>query len=308
MVGEHRASSQAQVSAKVEVHQSTQGVISITPTRRDLIFDLPQDRRTDWLNHCAPVTHLFSTLSIITPAVERYIIQVLREHRDMLDVAASQQLDGLVAQEAVHSREHRRYNMGLKRAGLPVETVEGWWEALLKLTKGRFRPKWFRLATVLMFEHHTAAMASKLLRHPQLLDGAAPGYREMWIWHSLEELEHKSVSFDVWTCSVSSRWRHYALRTLTWLVISPPFWTFFWGSLAYILWAGRREKNAAHDYWQLWKLLFGRHGIVSSNAWAWITYFNPHHHPWNDDNSAELQVAMVELVARYQQSTLPNEQ
>lgn len=273
------------------------GLPSVTPTRRDLSFDLPADRVTDWYENCAPGTHFFSAMSIATPLVERYIILGVRHYRDRLDdPQLVAQIDGLVAQEAIHTREHRRYNALLQAAGIPVAELEQWWDRLLNLTHARFVPAWFRLATIMMLEHHTAAASAKLLERPEIFAGSVEGYKDLLTWHSLEETEHKSVSFDVWRQVVKPGWRQYVYRTFTTLVISPPFWITFYSTLIRVLYADRISKKSLYGYWRLFRLLFGVRGLISSNAWVWIQYFLPGYHPWNDDNSEALARAMKEMV------------
>ncbi|KPY00989.1 FF domain protein [Pseudomonas amygdali pv. myricae] len=289
----------APVSAELNYGSTQDGLISMIPVRRDLKFDLPADRITDWHNHCVQTTVLLNTMSIVTPLTERYIIESLREYRESIeDPELIEKIDGLVAQEAIHSREHRRYNALIEAAGLPVDQIIRGWQTLYGITKKRWVARWFRLATVMMLEHHTAAASSKLLKMPSILQSSVEGYRDMLTWHSLEELEHKSVSFEVWQQVITPGWRQYVYRTLTTLVISPPFWSAFYISLLRVLCASRRSDKALSGYWQLFKMMFGVRGLISSNAWVWIQYLLPGYHPWKDDNSAALASAMRKLVRR----------
>lgn len=295
-----RETSRIFISPEVQVHPSADGVFSIVPTRRDVAFDLPHDRVMDWFDHCHPATHLFTTISIMIPPLERFIIQVIREHQRSVDhPVLSEQLKGLVSQEAIHSREHRDYNDALKASGLPVEKFERLWESMLRRTFATWVPPWFRLAVVLMVEHHAAACASNQLRYKHFFQDAEPNYKLIWMWHSYEEIEHKSVSFDLWLNTVQPGWRGYIGRTGGWLIASTPFWIGFWTTLICVLWSDRRAENSIADYWRLWKLMFGPRGIIVSNAWRWLRFFIPGHHPWQEDNSVELQIAMREVVSEY---------
>lgn len=287
-------------SLELNYHRSPSGVISITPVRRNFTFELEQDRVTDWFDHCPQTTHFFSTMSIVTPLVERYIIEGVRHYRHMIDDPnLSRQIDGLFAQEAIHSREHAHYNALLRTAGLPVDQVEKWWQKLLALTCAPYVAPWFRLASIMMLEHHTAAASSKLLDNPLVFADSAKGYKDLMTWHSLEETEHKSVTFDLWTCVIKRGWKHYVLRTSTVLIISVPFWSLFYISLARVIYADKKSKKTLKGYWHLLKFMFGRQGLIASNAWTWIEYFIPGYHPWRDDNSTALKVAMDELLASH---------
>jgi predicted metal-dependent hydrolase len=50
--------------------------------------------------------------------------------------------------------------------------------------------------------------ADWLLAHPQVLDGAEPRLRTMWLWHSAEELEHKNGCLRLYKAADGSQaWR-----------------------------------------------------------------------------------------------------
>ncbi len=72
----------APVSAELNYGSTQDGLISMIPVRRDLKFDLPADRITDWHNHCVQTTVLLNTMSIVTPLTERYIIEPARISRE----------------------------------------------------------------------------------------------------------------------------------------------------------------------------------------------------------------------------------
>lgn len=287
------------ISAELRCKRSDTGLISLFPVRRDLKFDLPPDRVTDWHGGCVQTTHLFNTISIITPLAERYVIEGLHQFRNSIDDAdLIEKIDGLVAQEAIHTREHRRYNALLDQAGLPVEEVMRWWQTLFDVTRRTWVAPWFRLAAIMMLEHHTAAASSRLLKMPWFLEDSVEGYRELLTWHSLEEIEHKSVSFEAWEQVVKPGWRHYVYRTFTTLVISPPFWIAFYASLFRVLQMDKRSAKPLMGYWHLFMLMFGPRGLITSNAWVWIRYFLPGYHPWKEDNSEALACAMKALIKR----------
>jgi predicted metal-dependent hydrolase len=60
----------------------------------------------------------------------------------------------------------------------------------------KLSPPVLRLAVTAALEHYTAIMAENALEQ-RLLDHAHPSMRELLLWHAAEEIEHKSVAFDV---------------------------------------------------------------------------------------------------------------
>jgi predicted metal-dependent hydrolase len=57
-------------------------------------------------------------------------------------------------------------------------------------------PARVNLASTAAAEHFTAILADDALAHG-VLDGVHPKVRELLAWHAAEEIEHKSVAFDV---------------------------------------------------------------------------------------------------------------
>ncbi len=58
-------------------------------------------------------------------------------------------------------------------------------------------PKVEQLAATVVMEHYTATLARLLLTDPLIKQKTFQESRSLWEWHALEELEHKSVAFDV---------------------------------------------------------------------------------------------------------------
>lgn len=123
-------------------------------------------------------------------------------------------------------------------------------------------------------------MADMLLARDDLRDDVDESLRPLWVWHAIEETEHKAVAFDVFQ-SVGGT---YAERTF-YLAFS----TAVLGIVA-IAFTGRmmlcdREKfslkDSAKGLWRMW----GKNGAFSSLIPTWLDYFRPGFHPWQHDNS-----------------------
>ena len=63
-------------------------------------------------------------------------------------------------------------------------------------------PKGGALLVTCALEHFTAILAHALLEDPSELEGADPAYQRMWMWHALEECEHKAVAYDVFRATM----------------------------------------------------------------------------------------------------------
>jgi predicted metal-dependent hydrolase len=103
---------------------------------------------------------------------------------------------GFFGQEGRHANAHERFFDTLREQGYDIDAIL---EPYEKLAYGRLEgqaPPALRLAVTVALEHFTAIMAEDALLHGDL-EGAHPVMRQLLEWHAVEELEHKSVAFDV---------------------------------------------------------------------------------------------------------------
>lgn len=143
------------------------------------------------------VTSLFVVLSAMFPPGEMFFIESIRNVRDQIkDEKLLEDIRNFIAQEAFHSREHQSLNEHLIHSDYP-EVVEIEAKTKAKLDEFRRLPKVEQLAATVVMEHYTATLARLLLTDPLIKQRTTQDSRNLWEWHALEELEHKSVAFDV---------------------------------------------------------------------------------------------------------------
>ena len=143
--------------------------------------------------------HFLAALSSVFPEGEDFFVRSVRHYRDQItDPVLKEQVSGFIGQEVTHGREHRAFNAHLAKLGYPTLVVD-------KLTKRglefrtRHLPPIANLATTAALEHFTATLAELVMRDEQTR--AAMGHdavRDLFLWHALEESEHKAVAFDVY--------------------------------------------------------------------------------------------------------------
>lgn len=251
--------------------------------KRDLRFEFSPDTLRTWHPEGPHVAHFFNALSVFFPEGEKMFIESVRHYRDRIDdPKLSSEVQAFVGQEAMHSREHRRYNEALAEAGLPVEALEGWLEKFLARVKKRSSPREL-LAVTIALEHFTAIMAGHLLEE-ESLDGAGP-MGDVWRWHAVEETEHKAVAYDVYeeVCSDVPPALAYLLRSSVMLGTTAIFWVLVFR----FHWALVRADGLAGDlrgWGRLGRFLWLEPGVLRRLAGPWLQYFRPGFHPWQDDN------------------------
>ncbi len=144
-------------------------------------------------------SHLTAALSSVFPDGEDYFVRSVRHYRDQItDPALKRQVAGFIGQESVHGREHRVFNDRLAELGYPTKLYERLTKAGLKVRE-RLAPAKANLAATAALEHFTATLAELVLSDEEIrrLFGADP-VRDLFVWHALEESEHKAVAFDVY--------------------------------------------------------------------------------------------------------------
>ena len=166
----------------------------LQPRARVFEFD---DVPTHWCEGDPFRSRLFDALSSLLPLGERFFIEALRRAADELgDPALDPTIQQFVQQEALHSREHRRYNARLRAEGIDLDA----WDHSHKRTMWRVlavRDVRIPLAITVGIEHITAALGHAVL-HDRVIDDGHPAVVAFWSWHSAEEIEHKGVAFEVY--------------------------------------------------------------------------------------------------------------
>ena len=195
----------------------TSAVDRKVPTRR-ISFDESLD---DLPKHFAAggdliLSHLAASLSSVFPDGEDFFVRSVRHHRDQLtDPDLKRQVVGFIGQEAMHGREHRALNERLARLGYPTRFFENLTRRGLALRE-RVAPPIANLAATAALEHFTATFAQLLLSSGDAR--ALFGHdevRNLFLWHALEEAEHKAVAFDVYKAvGGSERMRVWTMKAI----------------------------------------------------------------------------------------------
>lgn len=165
------------------------------PVRKvDLAFD--DSIPNHWIDGSPVATHFFNGLNLVFPDGERFFIRAVQEHLDRIDDAGLRaRIKGFFGQEGWHAHEHERYFAVLEDQGYHISTFLRRFHRFIALTN-RIVPAALRLSITAGAEHYTATLGANALDNP-LLEKAHPVMRQLIYWHALEELEHKSVAFDV---------------------------------------------------------------------------------------------------------------
>lgn len=177
---------------------------------RDLHIDREAATPRWWLNDDPFGTAVMNALSLTFPDGERFFIQSVKRFAKNAPPHLAADIRAFTVQEGAHTREHMAFNAITERAGYQTAEIEAY--VTDRLAIARARPAIAQLAATMALEHFTAAFAHRLLADPDLLKGSPPDLARLWRWHSIEEIEHKGVAYDVFLhatrqMSPLKRWR-----------------------------------------------------------------------------------------------------
>nr|WP_262320110.1 metal-dependent hydrolase [Acidiferrimicrobium sp. IK] len=166
-------------------------------------------------------SHLTATLSSVFPDGEEFFVRSVRRFRDQItEPALKKQVAGFIGQESVHGREHRAFNDRLSELGYPTKRLERMTDRLLRFRERLLSPK-SNLAVTAALEHFTAVLGEMVLSEEQVRHELGhPAVRDLFVWHAMEECEHKAVAFDVYRAvGGSERMRIGTMKVLRLLFI-----------------------------------------------------------------------------------------
>ncbi|MET9349936.1 metal-dependent hydrolase [Streptomyces termitum] len=174
---------------------------------RKVAFDW-QETPLHWVPGDPFTTHTINVLHLLLPAGERWFVHVYQQALPYItDDRLREDVIGFIGQEAVHSQAHDDVLPHLRRQGLDptpyTAQVDWFFEKLLgdrTLPPGRARRWWLmeRVALIAAIEHYTAFLGDWILNAEELdRRGADPMMLDLLRWHGAEEVEHRSVAFEL---------------------------------------------------------------------------------------------------------------
>ncbi|MEC8443753.1 MAG: metal-dependent hydrolase [Pseudomonadota bacterium] len=253
----------------------------IPPRRMD--FEFASDTPRYWYGDNEFLTTFWVTLSALFPEGEDFFVDSVKNYRDRItDPKLKAEVSGFIGQEALHSKEHEAFNRMAEQHGLPAETLDKELAVLFKVFR-RYMPKKMQLALTVALEHYTAIIAEQLLRedfHQRMFRDEES--LKLWMWHALEENEHKTVAYDVYNLiggGYATRVGTMAFGTLVFAVV------LISGHLRLLHADGSLFKWKAN--WRGLKFLWGWKGLFPRLARQYFDFYRPGFHP-NDHDTAQL--------------------
>ena len=251
--------------------------------RRNVDFafaDVPRD----WADGNAYETTFLNALSLLFPEGEQFFVRSVKHFADQItDPELRREVAGFIGQEAMHGREHRAFNEMLIGHGYrEARRIDKNLKGFLAFIRRVLTPHG-RLAATCALEHFTAMLAEALLRDPRMRDPMHPSVRSLWLWHALEESEHKAVAFDVYKATGGG----YALRAA--IMIAATIIFFIAHGIVHA-----RLMVSRGILWKPWTWARGATRFFIYPAFftrlipTYLSYFRPGFHPNDRDTNALL--------------------
>lgn len=252
---------------------------------RDVHFDFLSAMKQHhyWHDNDPVVTHFFNALQATFPEGERFFIEAVRDVRDQMEPGTLPQrllndIKLFIRQEGFHGREHEQWTQALIEMGYSgLAEFDAKQKKLREWGRRKFDPL-SRLGSTVAMEHFTAIIGSLVLyKRPDLIENAVEPFRSALIYHTLEEVEHKAVCYELFKAAGGN----YPTRLFGLFVSILGIMYQVRARHIYLLeqdglWNKQTRRRARQFVW-------GRNGIVIALLPKVIEYLHPNFHPWATD-------------------------
>ena len=265
------------------------------------------DQPKRWWNGGDPVaTAYYNSLSLTFPLGEAFFIKSVRHFRNAVPAQLKSQIDAFIRQEATHSREHASFNDLAKASGYDTSAIET--DLAARLARTKDNPPVVNLAMTVALEHFTAIMAHASLKNDRHMQRMPPQITALWNWHSIEEIEHKAVAYDVFIEVTRDMpgLKRWLLRSIVMLRVSGNFVRARMRNMRCFF--KQDDINNLHTWMRVYYFLLVYPGTYRRIFLAWLAFFRPGFHPWDTDDRklVEINEAKLRAVPSYNQGLTAN--
>ena len=277
---------------------------------RNVKFDFTDITDTHYASGNIFSTHFTNALHVVFPEGEKLFIKSVKNfYNEVHDPVLKMEMKDFMSQEAIHHREHERFWEQLEQMGLNPEPFAG----LFKKTTDFFERFFYlilpkRTAHRLMLsmtagmEHYTALFGNQMLGNIEFAKQSLPKEMLMlMLWHSAEELEHKSVAYNVFQKVDGS----YAMRMLGMILSSILFYLFAFGGMTYFIIRDKnRNLSTLHRQFIDFVVNFSAKPEGAEGWKLFLDYFKPGFHPDDHDNYHLAEDFFKEYKARFESTIM----
>lgn len=251
-----------------------------------------------WAANDAGLTHFMTTLSALFPEGEQFFVdstRAVRKHPKLSDPDLQREISAFIGQEAMHSKEHLAFNSSAQSYGYDIRTMEQQTGKVIrigtKVLTTLLKPfgvtkEMIDLTGTCALEHFTAVIAAELLQNKDVQAMFNDStMHQLWMWHAVEENEHKAVVFDVYTAIYGHGLKAYTMRAIAMIIAMGLIFmtqSYFTAQLMKI-----DGKLTWKDSKYMLKFMYARKGFMTRQIPELLDFFRPNFHP-NDSDTDQL--------------------
>ena len=258
-----------------------------------------------WIPDDAFGSHCINHFSFTLVRGEFFFCRVFKQALPFItDDALRHDVEVFIQQEIIHAKAHRdSIDEYLTRYGVDIASNykrELWvFEKLLnndpfgyKIPKALQR-QWliFRVGIVAAAEHYTCGFGHYALNDCEwFTNGADPEVADLFTWHSAEEVEHRTVAYDLY--------RHlggtYSMRALIMLIVAPIFTYLMAAGTAQLAQADADAPDEIKSLFNVgfWRAWHRTAKLKNGMGLSWFirkprTFFSPNYHPLSEGSTEQ---------------------
>lgn len=251
--------------------------VEVKPRQMD--FDFPEEIPRYWFDDNPYITHFLNALSSVFPEGERFFIETVRHYQSQIDdPQLLKDIRGFIGQEAHHGKQHEEFNSLIEKQGYPLSKFSRFVKNRLAATRDFLSPSQ-RLGITIALEHFTAILAHQALSDPAFTAKAPQPFKNLILWHAIEETEHKAVAYDVFQAVSGDN----SIRRGTMMRVTIFFWIHIFSLQTILLWQDGMPIRPI-KFVEAMNFLIGKPGLLRKMGRDYLDYYKKDFHPWQHDN------------------------
>ena len=203
---------------------------------RKVKFDL-SDSPVHWLPDDVFSSHIINGINLLLPAGELWFCRLYNKALPLVqDERLAADVKGFIHQEGIHAQAHRRGEAWLRDHGYDVDAyrdrIDWLFETFLGdnplglpiLKRKSLEKPWLlaRIGVVATIEHFTGLLGDWSMNSDGW-DSGDPVIADLFRWHLAEEVEHRTVAYDLFEHLVDNRAGFYLSRQALMAIVFPLF-------------------------------------------------------------------------------------
>ena len=244
-----------------------------------------------WFNDNPIATHFMNAQHLAFPDGEKFFIRSVKAFADVYknDPELKKRVDNFIGQEGTHYAEHQKFwdimeSQDLEPMGFVDYFRKTAWNgaetwARKTLSRNNFGNK-IALSITVALEHYTAMLAESGITHKEISEKMPQEMQDLFMWHAAEEIEHKSIPFDVLKKVDDS----YGLRIAGMAIASIGLWYYLGYGTVYLTQQDKDVKQKDIPKYTFEFLNNFRKNFGGTLSKQYFQYFKRNFHPDQIDN------------------------